>query len=297
MPVGFSNVCPVPKWTGARGSDLMTKTAHDESGIAAFRKTLAPPVIFVPTMGALHEGHAALISKARQSSASVLVSIFVNPLQFDSTSDLEKYPVTHEADRKIAESAGAKLVWIPSHGEVYPGEVEKVSAGPLGRIFEGFSREGHFDGVLTVVKRLFECVDPEKAIFGEKDFQQLFLIKKMVNELNLKVEIISHPTVRDEDGLALSSRNARLSSEGRVAAKIIYQALLEGSTSAKPGATLRRILKSEPRFKADYAEVIDEEDFSIVEDGDERPGRRLIVAGWIDDVRLIDNMRISRGAS
>ena len=118
----------------------------------------------------------------------------------------------------------------------------------------------------------------------------------MVQELNLKVEIISHPTVRDEDGLALSSRNARLSNKGRSAAKIIYRALVEASRSARPGETLRRVLMSEPLFTVDYAEVIDEQDFSIVEDGDENPGRRLIVAGWIDDVRLIDNMKISSGA-
>ena len=289
-------MCPVPNRTGARGSDAMTKTAHRESEVAVFRKSMASPVIFVPTMGALHDGHKALISQARQISPSVVVSIFINPLQFDNSEDLEKYPVAHEADRKIAESAGAKFVWIPSHGEVYPGEIQKINAGPLGTIFEGHSRDGHFDGVLTVVKRLFEAVNPEKAIFGEKDFQQLFLIKKMVNELNLKVEIISHPTVRDEDGLALSSRNARLSHKGRSAAKIIYRALVEASRSARPGETLRQVLMSEPLFTVDYAEVIDEKDFSVVADGDESPGRRLIVAGWIDDVRLIDNMKISSGA-
>lgn len=284
---------PVPKWTGARGSDAMNEIAERESGIEVFRKTLASPVIFVPTMGALHDGHAALISKARQISASVVVSVFINPLQFDSSSDLEKYPVSHEADRKIAELAGAKFIWIPSYEEVYPGEIQKISAGPLGKIFEGDSRDGHFDGVLTVVKRLFDSVRPDKAIFGEKDFQQLFLIKKMIKELNLKVEVISHPTVRDEDGLALSSRNTRLTSEGRMAAKVIYQALAKASTSTKPHLTLHQTLMSEPLLKIDYAEVIDERDFTIVEDGDENPHRRLIVAGWIDDVRLIDNMKIA----
>jgi len=274
----------------------MTKTVSRDSGLAAFRKTMVSPVVFVPTMGALHDGHAALIALAREISPSVVVSIFVNPLQFENAQDLEKYPVTHDSDRKIAEAAGAKFIWIPSHEEVYPGEVAKVSAGPLGRVFEGHSRDGHFDGVLTVVKRLFDSVRPDKAIFGEKDFQQLFLIRKMVKELNLEVEVISHPTVRDADGLALSSRNSRLSDEGRSAAKVIYRALVEASTSPKPRSTLHQVLMSEPRFKLDYAKVINEKDLSIVEDGNQNPDRRSIVAGWIDDLRLIDNMKIARGA-
>ncbi|MFM7463586.1 MAG: pantoate--beta-alanine ligase [Actinomycetota bacterium] len=274
----------------------MTKTVSRDSGLASFRKTMVSPVIFVPTMGALHNGHAALIAQAREISPSVVVSIFVNPLQFENAQDLENYPVTHDSDRTIAEAAGAKFIWIPSYEEVYPGEVEKVSAGPLGRVFEGHSRDGHFDGVLTVVKRLFDSVRPDKAIFGEKDFQQLFLIRKMVKELNLEVEVIAHPTVRDADGLALSSRNSRLSDEGRSAAKVIYRALVEASTSPKPRSTLHKALMSEPGFKIDYAEVINEKNLSIVEDGNQNADRRSIVAGWIDDLRLIDNMKIERGA-
>jgi pantoate--beta-alanine ligase len=258
---------------------------------------MASPVVFVPTMGALHEGHAALISQARQISPSVIVSIFINPLQFDSSSDFDAYPVTHESDRRLAQSAGAKFIWIPRFEEIYPGEIEKISSGVFGKIFEGRSRDGHFDGVLTVVKRLFESVRPDKAIFGEKDFQQLFLIKKMVDELQLGVEVITHPTVRDDDGLALSSRNTRLSADGRRAASVIYRAMMAASVSRRPRQVLHQVLMSEPRFKIDYAEVIDERDLSIVDDESENFNKRLIVAGWIEDVRLIDNMKISAGSS
>ena len=180
---------------------------------------------FVPTMGALHAGHAALISAARKRSNHVVVSIFVNPLQFNDPKDLEKYPRTPDHDRELALAAGASEVWFPTVEEIYPSNPELVKAGPIGEVFEGFSRPGHFDGVLTVVKRLFDLVQPDFAIFGEKDFQQLFLIKQMVRNFNLPIEIIAHPTIREADGLALSSRNIRLSSEDRAKAAIIYKAL------------------------------------------------------------------------
>ncbi len=235
---------------------------------------------FVPTMGALHAGHAALISAARKRSNHVVVSIFVNPLQFNDPKDLEKYPRTPDQDRELALAAGASEVWFPTVEEIYPSNPELVKAGPIGEVFEGFSRPGHFDGVLTVVKRLFDLVQPDFAIFGEKDFQQLFLIKQMVRNFNLPIEIIAHPTIREADGLALSSRNIRLSSEDRAKAAIIYKALNSGRDQ------MNAVLASEPAWKTDYATVINPENFKE----EFAPKQRAIIAGWIGGIRLIDNM-------
>jgi len=235
---------------------------------------------FVPTMGALHAGHAALISAARKRSNHVVVSIFVNPLQFNAPKDLEKYPRTPDHDRELALAAGASEVWFPTVEEIYPSNPELVKAGPIGEVFEGFSRPGHFDGVLTVVKRLFDLVQPDFAIFGEKDFQQLFLIKQMVRNFNLPIEIIAHPTIREADGLALSSRNIRLSSEDRVKAAIIYKALNSSRDQ------MNAVLASEPAWKTDYATVINPENFKE----EFAPKQRAIIAGWIGGIRLIDNM-------
>lgn len=235
---------------------------------------------FVPTMGALHAGHAALISAARKRSNHVVVSIFVNPLQFNDPKDLEKYPRTPDHDRELALAAGASEVWFPTVEEIYPSNPELVKAGPIGEVFEGFSRPGHFDGVLTVVKRLFDLVQPDFAIFGEKDFQQLFLIKQMVRNFNLPIEIIAHPTIREADGLALSSRNIRLSSEDRANAAIIYKALNSSRDQ------MNAVLASEPAWKTDYATVINPENFKE----EFAPKQRAIIAGWIGGIRLIDNM-------
>lgn len=234
---------------------------------------------FVPTMGALHAGHAALISAARKRSDQVIVSVFVNPLQFNDPEDLKKYPRTPERDREIAMAAGATEVWFPEYEEIYPNNPELIEAGPVGDLFEGASRPGHFSGMLTVVKRLFDLVQPDFAVFGEKDFQQLFLIKEMVAKYKLPIEILAHPIVREADGLAMSSRNVRLSPEERQKALIIYKALKSGREN------LRAVLDSEPAWKTDYATVINPENF--IEEISAK--QRAIVAGWIGEVRLIDN--------
>ena len=231
-------------------------------------------------MGALHAGHAALISAARKRSEKVIVSVFVNPLQFNDPEDLKKYPRTPEADREIALRAGATEVWFPTYEEIYPADPVRIEAGPVGDLFEGASRPGHFSGMLTVVKRLFDLVSPDFAIFGEKDFQQLFLIKEMVAKFQLPIEILSHPIVREADGLAMSSRNVRLSPEDRKRALIIYKALNSGREN------LRKVLDSEPAWQTDYATVINPEDFKE----ELAPRQRAIVAGWIGGIRLIDNM-------
>ena len=247
-------------------------------------RELNRPLAFVPTMGALHAGHESLIKIARSRCDEVIVSVFVNPLQFENKEDLANYPRTPELDIRKAESAGATYVWLPTFEEIYPTDPQIIPAGPIGNLYEGVHRFGHFDGVLTVVKRLFDLVMPDIAIFGEKDFQQLFLIKKMVKDFELPIEIVAAPIIRDKDGLALSSRNIRLSEDGRRAALVISKALREGGHNKD---LVKMILASESKFTLDYAEVIDTESFEIADTATKKP--RTIIAGWVEGVRLLDN--------
>ena len=232
--------------------------------------------VLVPTMGALHKGHQALIKRARELDKEVVVSIFVNPLQFTDAADLEKYPRTPEADIQIATLAGATEVWFPNYDEIYPSNPAQISAGFVGDLYEGASRPGHFAGVLTVVNRLFEIVKPSAAVFGEKDFQQLWLIKNHFK----KIEIAAVPTVREFDGLALSSRNIRLTEADRAAALIISKALKEPTR-------MHEVLATEPAFKLAYADVIDEKTFQLASATTQN--KRAIIAGWVNGVRLLDN--------
>jgi pantoate--beta-alanine ligase len=235
-------------------------------------------------MGALHAGHGSLFRIAASHSSSVVASIFVNPLQFENAEDLEKYPRTPERDIELAQQYGVTHLWLPTYDQIYPEGFTRISAGPLGNLYEGASRAGHFDGVVTVVRRLFDLVKPQWAVFGEKDFQQLQLIRQIAGD----IEIIAAPIVRESDGLAMSSRNVRLSEEGRKAAVIISRALHEATSEAE----LREILKEEPLFTLDYADIIDESTFTTPTP--ESTSIRAIVAGWINGIRLIDNrpMRI-----
>jgi pantoate--beta-alanine ligase len=247
---------------------------------------------FVPTMGALHSGHQSLFKIAASHNEHVLASIFVNPLQFENAEDLEKYPRTPEKDIEMAEAAGVTHLWFPRYEELYPEGFEIISAGPLGDIYEGASRPGHFDGVVTVVSRLFELAQPQSAIFGEKDFQQLTLIRKLKSD----VEIIAAPTMREIDGLALSSRNVRLDSAARQTATVISRALFVASQeeSLLSAQTLMlQILSDEATFACDYAEIIDENEFTPATQS--TPHARAIIAGWINGIRLIDNMAMKLG--
>jgi pantoate--beta-alanine ligase len=246
---------------------------------------------FVPTMGALHAGHLSLIELAKSYSDEVAVSIFVNPLQFENKDDLAKYPRDLEADKKLAMSAGATEIWAPTVDEIYPDDPSIISAGELGNKYEGVNRPGHFDGVLTVVDRLFKHVQPKYAIFGEKDFQQLFLIKQWVRRNKIPVEIICAPLIRDNDGLALSSRNVRLGDQGRESALVIPRALWAAYASLDPKATMLEVLASEPGFTLDYAVLIDEASFE--ETTTLTPNSRALIAGWVNGVRLLDNMQMS----
>jgi pantoate--beta-alanine ligase len=248
---------------------------------------------FVPTMGALHSGHQSLFTIAATHSDQVLASIFVNPLQFESAEDLEKYPRTPEKDIEMAQAAGVTHLWFPRYEDLYAEGFEKLSAGPLGNIYEGASRPGHFDGVVTVVSRLFELAKPKSAIFGEKDFQQLSLIKKMKSD----VEIIGAPTIRESDGLALSSRNVRLDPAARKAATVISRALFAATSEQSlesAQSRLLQILNEEEAFICDYAEIIDENEF--IRATKSTSHARAIIAGWINGIRLIDNMSMTQGA-
>jgi len=248
---------------------------------------------FVPTMGALHSGHQSLFKLAASHSDQVLVSIFVNPLQFESAEDLEKYPRTPEKDIEMAQAAGVTHLWFPRNEELYPEGFEKLSAGPLGNIYEGASRPGHFDGVITVVSRLFKLAQPKSAIFGEKDFQQLALIKKLKSD----VDIIAAPTIRESDGLALSSRNVRLDPTARKAATVISRALFAAKSEQdleSAQSVMLHVLNEETTFSCDYAEIIDEIEFTPATNSTLHA--RAIIAGWINGIRLIDNMSMKLGA-
>ena len=253
---------------------------------------------FVPTMGALHEGHAALLRAARATCDAAALSIFVNPLQFNSAEDLARYPRPLERDLEIAGSLGVTLAFTPEQGEMYPaGEPEvTVEPGPLGGRLEGASRPGHFRGVLTVVAGLLHLVGPCRTFFGEKDAQQLALIRRMVSDLRFPVEVTGCPTVREADGLALSSRNARLSAEQRRSAPVLFEALSDAAVAVRTGerdagplkADMARTIGSAPGARLDYVAIVDQETWEEP-DRIERPVRAL-VACWFGDVRLIDNL-------
>jgi pantoate--beta-alanine ligase len=252
---------------------------------------------FVPTMGALHEGHLVLIRRAVAENDFVAVSIFVNPIQFNNPDDLAKYPRTLEADLKMLETTGCHLVFAPSAEEMYPEpDLTEFDFGKLDKVMEGKFRPGHFKGVAIVVKKLFEIVTPHKAYFGEKDFQQLAIIKKMVSQLNMPVQIVPCPIVRETDGLAMSSRNARLSTNERAEAPIIFKALLgikENYSWFIPDGVkqlIRGEIQESPLFRVEYVDVVDTETLQPFEDWNDVEHAVVCVAAFIGSVRLIDNI-------
>jgi pantoate--beta-alanine ligase len=255
-------------------------------------------VVLVPTMGALHEGHLQLVSTARDLGGIVVVSIFVNPLQFGPTEDLDRYPRTLDAD--VAKLEGlADLVFAPTPAEMYPsGSPEtRIAAGSVASLYEGEVRPGHFDGMLTVVAKLFNIVSPDVAVFGQKDAQQVHLVGRMVSDLDLPVTIAVVDTVREQDGLALSSRNQYLDDEQRTAAVALSQALSAAAKAAGEGAdavltAARERLDAEPAVKLDYLVVVDPETFLAVDDEHHGPAI-VLVAARLGTTRLIDNERIS----
>lgn len=255
---------------------------------------------FVPTMGYFHEGHLSLMRKARQECDVVVVSIYVNPLQFGPREDFNRYPRDIERDLKMAESVGVDIVFAPTDEEMYPeGYQTFVEVTELTRGLEGIHRPGHFRGVTTVVAKLFNIVLPHKAYFGEKDFQQLRVVQKMVRDLNFPVEIVPCPTVREEDGLAMSSRNTYLSPDERKAATILYRSLKAADELFKSGernatrlkAKVWEVLATEPLVRPQYVEIVDAETLEPVYTVD-RPSV-ILLAAFVGQARLIDEWVLS----
>ena len=254
---------------------------------------------FVPTMGALHAGHRSLVERARRECATVVVSVFVNPTQFNDKTDLKNYPRTPEADLRLLEEVGADYVFMPSVEEVYPEpDTRTFDFGMIDKVMEGATRPGHFNGVAQVVSRLFDLVKPAKAYFGEKDFQQIAVIREMVRQLRIPVEIIPCPIVRGEDGLALSSRNTLLDTDHRTAAPYIYKVLkaaVQKSHQTTPdqlAAWVTAQVESNPLLKVIYFQVVDAATMQQVRTWEESPAIQGCIAVQAGDIRLIDNIKL-----
>jgi pantoate--beta-alanine ligase len=279
--------------------------------LAAARKNLTDVVALVPTMGALHEGHRSLLRKAKRNADHTIVSVFVNPLQFAPTEDLDRYPRNFEADLQMCAAEDVAIVFAPTNDVMYPTPpLVTISAGEIGERYEGASRPGHFDGVLTVVAKLFALTQPHKAVFGRKDAQQLALVRRMVADLDLGVEILSVPLVRDRDGLALSSRNKYLTPPQREAAVILptvlsttAEALDQGASPAQALTIARALIASTDGVVLDYVALVDPDSFDDITDvtdlSDAAVERRavLAVAARVGTTRLIDNVDVTLRAA
>lgn len=275
------------------------------TGIRELRSTLEDArrggrIVLVPTMGALHAGHASLVRRARELGDTVVVSIFVNPLQFAPGEDLDRYPRTLEAD--VAALAGlADYVFAPSAAEMYPDgpSQTRVVPGPVAGLYEGASRPGHFDGVLTVVAKLFNIVQPDVAVFGQKDAQQVYLVQRMIRDLNMPLRLEIVDIVREDDGLALSSRNRYLDPDQRRLALTLSRSLAAAASAAASGAeaaraAASRVLDAEPDVRLDYLVVVDPATLLEV-DADHRGPALMLLAARVGPTRLIDNARLSLG--
>ncbi|NJY61233.1 pantoate--beta-alanine ligase [Salinimicrobium sp. CDJ15-81-2] len=269
--------------------------------IAAFKKDYLS-IGFVPTMGALHAGHLSLIKQALTTCDKVVVSIFVNPTQFDNPDDLEKYPRSLEQDvERISRLSDEVIIFSPPASEMYGNSVssEKFSFDGLEHQMEGKFRAGHFDGVGTIVKKLFQMVEPDKAFFGEKDFQQLQIVKKMVQKEQLEVEVIGCPIDREINGLARSSRNERLSPEARQSAAFIYQILqqVKQEFGTKSASEINNWVSEEFRknnaLKLEYFEIADEETLMTMQEKEDHQKYRAFIAAYSGDIRLIDNIALN----
>ena len=276
------------------------------STVAALREAVAKAkaesltVGLVPTMGALHAGHLSLIERARKECGFVVVSVFVNPTQFNNPDDLRTYPRTVEADCAKLEEAGVDVAFIPSVDEIYPEPDTRVfDLGPVAEVMEGAMRPGHFNGVAQIVSKLFDYVQPDKAYFGEKDFQQIAVIRRMVEIEGFNVEIVPCPIKREADGLAMSSRNVRLTPEQRELAPVIHQVLTDNADMAKDGLDLQSLrdmvveeLNSYDGMEVEYYEIVDPITLQPLENwADAKNGAVGCITVWLGDVRLIDNIK------
>ena len=253
---------------------------------------------FVPTMGALHAGHRSLVERARRENATVVVSVFVNPTQFNDKNDLRHYPRTPEADRRLLEEAGADFVLMPSVEEIYPEpDGRQFDFGQIDKVMEGATRPGHFNGVAQVVSRLFDIVRPARAYFGEKDFQQIAVIRAMVKQLDIPVKINDCPILREADGLALSSRNVRLTPEQRQKAPLIARTLKE-STTFVPGKSVQEVIdyvvntiNSDPVMEVEYYEIVDGNTLESIKNWSDTDYPVGCITVYCGEVRLIDNIK------
>jgi pantoate--beta-alanine ligase len=275
------------------------KTVESVAELRAARESMPSPFGLVPTMGFLHEGHLSLVRQARQECSSVGVSIFINPAQFRPSEDLDTYPTNRARDLELLSGEGTDVVWTPTTTEMYgPGYQTWVEVEDLTRHLEGETREGHFRGVTTVVAKLFNSFQPDRAYFGQKDAQQAAVIRRMTLDLNFPIEIVVSPTVREADGLAMSSRNATLSAEERQAATVLYRALTAATEMFSSGerqaeslkAEMEAVLADEPLARAEYASVADPE--TLEESHGSIEQALLSMAVVIGKTRLIDNMTV-----
>ena len=279
------------------------KTTGDMKARAALSRARGDTIGFVPTMGSLHEGHLSLIRRARAENDSVIISIFVNPVQFDRNNDYQGYPRPLERDLAMASEEGVDVAFVPDVEQVYPeGYSTFIEVrGSLTDVLCGASRPGHFRGVTTVVTKLFNIIRPDRAYFGQKDLQQAAIIKRLVRDLDMGVEVVTLPTVREADGLALSSRNRHLSGEQRRTAVSIHRALTRATELLISGETDTAVIVCEVRgvlneggiARIDYVSVVDPE--TLEEVSEARPGAVVAVAAWVGDIRLIDNTALGVG--
>ncbi|TVQ51024.1 MAG: pantoate--beta-alanine ligase [Saprospirales bacterium] len=279
---------------------LIIKESRELNSFLSLFELTGLKVSFVPTMGALHQGHLALIRRANQSGGLVVCSIFVNPTQFNKAEDLEKYPVQTQSDIDLLKANGCDVVFLPEKEEIYPNGTEyNLPFDPehLDEIMEGKFRPGHFKGVAQVVHRLLELVQPQELIMGEKDFQQVAVIRKMISDLELGIELITCRTVREKDGLAMSSRNQLLEARYREKAKVIYQSMVECSQnlkSLKPSEAIYLALEQieSAGLKPEYFELVDPLSLLSISDEQIKGPIQACVAAWAGDIRLIDNMQV-----
>jgi pantoate--beta-alanine ligase len=280
--------------------EVLQRIAELRAQVRAWRHD-GERVALVPTMGNLHAGHIDLVNRARRQAGRVVVSVFVNPLQFGKNEDFDRYPRTPEADAEKLRAAGTDALFLPAVAEVYPQGLEaqtRIEVPGISDILCGAFRPGHFSGVATVVNMLFNMVQPDVALFGEKDYQQLLVIRRMTRDLHLPVEVIGVPTVRDADGLALSSRNQYLGAEERCLAPLIYRTLQATAVQLRAGnqdfAALEEQAAEALRqagFRPDYYRILGPE-LSLPQPGDRE--RVILVAAWLGQARLLDNLRVSR---
>ncbi|MFT4660183.1 MAG: pantoate--beta-alanine ligase [Patiriisocius sp.] len=257
-------------------------------------------IALVPTMGALHDGHLTLIKNALSVADIVVCSIFVNPTQFNKADDLKKYPRQQKKDAALLKSVGCHVLFAPNVKQVYPSDFVRNEAnlGKLAQVMEGANRPGHFEGVVEVVSRLFDIVEPNKALFGEKDFQQLAVLRKMTEELDYNIEILGVPIVREKSGLAMSSRNQRLSKKGKIQAAFIFKTLseLSGNYASLTPNTVKSVIKDkfekESTLELEYFELGDNRLLQPIKNWKGPDGVRAFIGAWIDGVRLIDNMEL-----